>query len=109
VRTASKPEKHRPGQTAVLRLRREPGLGEHRRTRLQPGLLNPAHSPPGRPSRQGLGHQTLALPALGDRREFMTRARRSQLLLTESALEKDLRKLLLENTGRLKQLLPVPG
>lgn len=63
------PEKHRPGQAAVLRLRCEPGLGEHRSPRLQPGLLAPARSPPGRTPGQGLGHQTLALPALRDCRE----------------------------------------
>jgi hypothetical protein len=38
-----------------------------------------------------------------------TRARRNQLLLPESAPERDLLLLLLENTGRLKQLLPAPG
>jgi hypothetical protein len=69
VRKGSNPEKHRPGQAAVLRLRREPGLGEHRRPRRQPGLLDPARCPPRRPPRQSLGHQTLALPALRDRRE----------------------------------------
>jgi hypothetical protein len=58
------PEKHRPGQTAFLRLRREPGLGKHRSPGLQPSLLAPAHRTTRRAPRQGMGHQTLALPAL---------------------------------------------
>ncbi len=41
--------------------------------------------------------------------KIITRARRNQLLLPESAPERDLVKLLLESTGRLKQLLPAPG
>jgi hypothetical protein len=41
--------------------------------------------------------------------KIITRARRNQLLLPESAPEKDLLKLLLENTGRLKQLRPAPA
>ncbi|MEZ2392224.1 IS1380 family transposase [bacterium RCC_150] len=41
--------------------------------------------------------------------KIITRARRRQLLLPESAPEKGLLKLLLENTGRLKQLQPAPG
>ncbi|MEO5321677.1 transposase, partial [Arthrobacter sp. CC3] len=42
--------------------------------------------------------------------KIITRARRNQLLLPESAPEKDLLKLLLENTARLKQVLPpAPG
>lgn len=56
-------------QAAVLRLRRDPGLGKHRRAGLQHRLLAPARRPPGRAPRQGLGHQTLALSALRDRRE----------------------------------------
>jgi hypothetical protein len=41
--------------------------------------------------------------------KIITRARRNQLLLPQSAPEKDVLKLLLENTGRLKQALPAPG
>ena len=62
-------KKHRPGQAAVLRFRRQPGLGQHRRPRLQPRVLAPARRPPGRTPGQSLGHKTLALPALRDRRE----------------------------------------
>jgi hypothetical protein len=40
--------------------------------------------------------------------KIITRARCNQLLLPESAPEKDLLKLLLDNTGHLKQLLS-PG
>ncbi len=62
-------KKYRPGQAALLRLRREPRLGQHRRAGLQSGLLAPARRPHGRPPGQGLGHQTLALPALRNCRE----------------------------------------
>jgi hypothetical protein len=42
--------------------------------------------------------------------KIITRARRNQLLLPESAPEKDLLKLLLENTARLTQgLVPSTG
>ncbi|MDE8670703.1 IS1380 family transposase [Pseudarthrobacter sp. H3Y2-7] len=42
--------------------------------------------------------------------KIITRARRNQLLLPESGPEKDLIRLLMENTARLKQLLPAaPG
>lgn len=41
--------------------------------------------------------------------KIITRARRNQLLLPESAPEKELPKLLLENARSLKQPLPSPG
>jgi hypothetical protein len=41
--------------------------------------------------------------------KIISRARRNQLLLPDSAPEKELLKRLLANTGHLKQLLPAPG
>lgn len=41
--------------------------------------------------------------------KIITRARRNQLLLPETAPEKNLLKLLLDSTGRLKRLPPAPG
>jgi hypothetical protein len=41
--------------------------------------------------------------------KIITRARRTELLLPESAPEKDLLRLLLATTGRFKQILPAPG
>jgi len=41
--------------------------------------------------------------------KIITRAHRNQLLLQESAPEKDLLKPLLDNTGHVKQPLPPPG
>ena len=62
-------EEHRAGQAPVLRFRREPGLVEPRGPGREPGHLALARCSARRPPGTGLGHQTLALPALRRRRQ----------------------------------------
>ncbi|WP_396020818.1 hypothetical protein [Arthrobacter sp. ISL-28] len=84
-------------------------MGEHRSTGLQPvSWVQLAALPDGhRAKAWGIKRWRYRVFAIAGK--IITRARRNYLLLPESAPEKELLKLLLENTGRLKRLLPAPG
>jgi hypothetical protein len=61
---------------------------------------------PTRPPAKAWGIQRWRYRLFATVGKIITRARRNQLLLPESAPEKDLLTLLMGNTGRLKQLMP---